>query len=272
MDSKEESSLTLQEKEKMRKYMLSLIVIPGAALTVASFFLGFFINEVAKQGAYNEAYSQAYSQASGLIMSTTAEAAKTSGKLDGLYTQANKLLIETEDTRKRFELSASDLSSEIASNLAADPAFVKQVTQPITKMNDSFARRVKALEKITIPTGTVLAFDRTTCPKGWEEYIKAAGRTIVGAGQRSGSKTQRNVGEQGGEELHKLTVEELPVHDHNIKGAASGSMLSWYESRSVGAVPHEDLELNSPYNWSAGGNQAHNNMPPYVVLLYCTKT
>ena len=42
MDSKEESSLTLQEKEKMRKYMLSLIVIPGAALTVASFFFGIF--------------------------------------------------------------------------------------------------------------------------------------------------------------------------------------------------------------------------------------
>ena len=268
MESKEESSLTLQEKEKMRKYMLSLIVIPGAALTVASFFLGFFINEVAKQGAYNEAYSQA----SGLIMTTAAKAAETSGKLDGLYTQANKLLTETEETRKRVELSASHISSKIASNLSADPSFVKQVTRPIAEMNDSFAQRVKALEKITIPTGTVLAFDRTTCPKGWEEYIKAAGRTIVGASQRSGSKTQRNVGEQGGEELHKLTVEELPVHDHNIKGAASGKILGWYESSPVGAMPHEDSKLNSPYNWSAGGNQAHNNMPPYVVLLYCAKT
>ena len=260
MESKEESSLTLQEKDRIRKYMLSLIVIPGAILTVASFFLGFFINEVAKQGAYNEAYSQA----SGLILDTVSEAAETSGKLDGLYTQANKLLTETEDTRKKVELSVSQNSSRIASNLSADPSFVKQVT-------NSFAQRVKVLEKTTIPTGTVLAFDRTTCPKGWEEYTKAAGRTIVGASQRSATKTQRNVGEQGGEEFHKLTVEELPKHDHNIKGAASGKTLAWYETRSVGAVPHEDLKLKSPYNWSAGGSQAHNNMPPYVVLLYCTK-
>ena len=70
--------LTLQAKEAVRKYMLTLVVLPGTLLAVVSFFLGFFINEVAKQGAYNEAYSQA----SGVIMATAAEAAKTSGKQD----------------------------------------------------------------------------------------------------------------------------------------------------------------------------------------------
>lgn len=131
--------LTLQAKEAVRKYMLTLVVLPGTLLAVVSFFLGFFINEVAKQGAYNEAYSQA----SGVIMATAAEAAKTSGKIDALYAQANILLAEAEETRKIVELSASDIASKVAKKLSNDTLFVKKATQPLAQMGENLEQRLK---------------------------------------------------------------------------------------------------------------------------------
>jgi len=139
MERNEDAHLTMQAKEAVRKYMLTLIVIPGTILAVASFLLGFFINEVAKQGAYNEAYSQA----SGVIMATAAEAAKTSGKIDALYAQANSLLAEAEETRKKVELSASDIASKVARELSNDTSFVKKASQPLTQISKNLNQRLE---------------------------------------------------------------------------------------------------------------------------------
>jgi len=142
METNKESSLTLQEKESIRKYMLDLVVLPGALLTVVSFFLGFFINEVAKQGAYNEAYSQA----TGVIMATAAEAAKTSGKIDGLYKQASVLLVEAEETRKKVELSAADIASKVSKDLSNNQSFMKKLSLPLTQIGNNLEQKIKVEE------------------------------------------------------------------------------------------------------------------------------
>jgi len=54
-----EEILTHEGKEAIRLYMIKLITLPGALLTVISFSMGFFVKDWAYQSAYNVAYSKA---------------------------------------------------------------------------------------------------------------------------------------------------------------------------------------------------------------------
>ena len=110
-----------------------------------------------------------------------------------------------------------------------------------------------------IPSGAVMAFDLTGCPDGWSEYTSARDRTIIG----SGSSYTR--GATGGEATHTLTVAEMPSHRHSF-GANSGPWDG--VSRPLG------WSLQTPsthYTAYTGGGAAHNNMQPYIALLYCKK-
>lgn len=76
-------------------------------------------------------------------------------------------------------------------------------------------------------------------------------------------------GSTGGEATHKLTVEEMPSHKHNISSNwgrdigtyAWGSIINQYTTGYV-------FSPDSPDNYmsSTGGDKAHNNMPPYLVI------
>lgn len=68
-------------------------------------------------------------------------------------------------------------------------------------------------------------------------------------------------GSTGGEATHKLTVNEMPSHTHMAKGWAavvdgSGSY------KTLGAEGVSRTYSPDP----TGGGQAHNNMPPYLVV------
>lgn len=69
----------------------------------------------------------------------------------------------------------------------------------------------------------------------------------------------------GGESEHKLTVDEMPEHDHSVyfKGyhnIASGS--SWKCMSSDWYVDDPETPMICEKN---GSNQPHNNMPPYIT-------
>ncbi|MDD3181704.1 MAG: hypothetical protein PHD48_02720 [Alphaproteobacteria bacterium] len=123
----------------------------------------------------------------------------------------------------------------------------------------------------TIPAGAVMMFNLAACPAGWSPLPGLAGRTVIGAGAGAGL-TLRSLGETGGEENHTLSVTEIPAHAH-------GTDWQEYNENGKGSVPvMASGNSNSPewYHFSsptlnAGGDQPHNNMPPYIALLYCQK-
>ncbi|ANM04660.1 microcystin-dependent protein [Rhizobium phaseoli] len=130
--------------------------------------------------------------------------------------------------------------------------------------------------RISAPTGAVVAFDLPTCPQGWEPFQKLAGRVVIGAGLEPGSSlSPRKYQDSGGEEMHKLSVAELPSHNH-----ANGQfkyMLTSNGSWTIAASGQDDSsgEPNLAHMGEIqplGGDQPHNNMQPYYTLTFCRRT
>lgn len=108
-----------------------------------------------------------------------------------------------------------------------------------------------------IPSGWALCdgqvHDGTLTPDLRDRFIVGAGGTY-------------DVNETGGEALHTLTIAEMPSHSH--PGLAT-------EKRVGDADAHDyDMFKCQPAGASgaAGGDQPHENRPPYYALAYVMKT
>ena len=83
------------------------------------------------------------------------------------------------------------------------------------------------------------------------------------------TKSGYSCGQTGGEETHRLTVDEMPSHSHSTVDWARTNHGSWSHNSS-GSNRTLDYRDDTPYSGtnSTGGNVAHNNMPPYLCA-YC---
>ena len=139
--------------------------------------------------------------------------------------------------------------------------------------------------RTTNPTNEDLAPGWSLCDGGTYNNYKTPdlrGRFVLGAGSGT-DLTARTVGVVGGAETHTLTKDQMPSHNH---GGATGNSLPndhrMNNSGNCGSGPSFGCGsdgINSGTNLnhshvinSDGGNQPHNNMPPYYVLCYICYT
>ena len=80
------------------------------------------------------------------------------------------------------------------------------------------------------------------------------------------------MGATGGEESHVLTEAEMPSHYHTW--TASRQQAGTDDNNNTTEFSRGDRGSGDTVNKdtdSKGSDQAHNNMPPYVVLNYIIK-
>lgn len=128
------------------------------------------------------------------------------------------------------------------------------------------AEQARTALQLAAPRGAVMPFNLEQCPLGWEPLVSASGRVIVGAGQ-SEDLSMRTLGEVGGAEKHTLTADEMPRHSHNH--FAMNDVRDRH--RCSGSCNDNFAQRTSQTTTSTGGGQPHNNMQPYLVLLYCER-
>src|SRR4051794_2361066 len=89
--------------------------------------------------------------------------------------------------------------------------------------------------------------------------------------------SQRFLGESGGEQFLTLIQSEMPIHDHFVTAnnqigtdrTPGGEDLARSKGMNLygpsGSLVLMDFNATTP----AGGSLPHNNMSPYLTLLYC---
>lgn len=142
--------------------------------------------------------------------------------------------------------------------------------------NADFEKRIKALEnkKSPVPIGLIAIWGKPASepiPEGWKECTDLRGRMPLGwnPDDTDFSELLKN----DGEKTHQLKVHELPVIEGGFETVTHMTRLGTGVVRGVsggqaqiagGASQwlHEQMELKF------GGNQPHNNMPPYRIIKF----
>ncbi len=125
----------------------------------------------------------------------------------------------------------------------------------------------------TVPIGTIVMWSGGTVPDGWAlcngQTVNGVttpdlrNRFIVGAGD------EYSIGNAGGEKTHKLTISEMPSHRHKYKFKGADLVASWKDNNLFfNQSEHYSGNNNEKYTEYEGGNQAHENRPPYYALSY----
>jgi microcystin-dependent protein len=187
----------------------------------------------------------------------------------------------------------ADNSSSVAAAALVDaaPSTLNTLNKLAAALGDD-ANFATTITNALSPIGSVTAYALATPPAGWllcdgSIYSASAYPTLsVGLGSTYGGNgtttfavpnlkgrvpvgldsTQTEFdtrGETGGAKTHTLTTAEMPSHQHTFSRANEGPFAGIIGSNGHGGTIQETLSTSA-----TGGDGAHNNLQPYLVMNY----
>lgn len=168
-----------------------------------------------------------------------------------------------------FYLYAKDLLTEDAENMfvskgvptfeAGEHDFQVNGNLYIATQNRT---NIKEIRDLIYPIGSIYMSVNNTNPSTLfgGTWVQLQNRFLLGAG------SSYTAGETGGSATHKLTIDEMPSHSHGLKNDKTGG------SGSAKWVINSSASSGTGVITNTGGNQAHNNMPPYLVVYMWKRT
>lgn len=158
-----------------------------------------------------------------------------------------------------------ELTGAVTGNVNFDGSADVSITTTAASSIGLLAYPVGAIYMSMVSTSPATLFGGT-----WSAF--ASGRVLVG---RDASDSDFNVaGETGGAKTHTLTVDEMPSHQHNSNVMSEDTRAYIGETYSLS---HKGLDIGSfgthaPKTSNTGGDQAHNNLQPYIVVYMWRRT
>ena len=146
--------------------------------------------------------------------------------------------------------------------------------------NDGTPQRVDGVGNELYPVGSIYMSTTNTSPASmfggtWEQikdcFLWATGDTTSITYTENGTSVTKllTAGSRGGELTHTLTLNEMPSHSHQVYVGTTGEAG---DTPSISNAVRSDVKMPNWFTFTVaeGGSQAHNNMPPYLVV-YCWK-
>jgi len=144
------------------------------------------------------------------------------------------------------------------------------------KTLDSSNNVVEILKKV-YPVGAIYISTVGTNPSTlfgfgtWEEY--GSGRVLVG---KSSDTEFDTIGKTGGAKTHTLTKAQMPEHRHGLLRAINktGFSTAYAEPISGWGIPMNRSDGSNALDviTDTGDSEAHNNLPPYIVVYFFRRT
>lgn len=173
-----------------------------------------------------------------------------------------------------FDWSADDFNFNVPVSVLSptdsnNPATKQYVDSLVSTLTEQYA----SIVDIVYPVGSIYmsvnAADPSTLFSGtsWE---KLEGRFLLG------SNSTYKPGSTGGEATHTLTYNEMPKHTHPMYSYNPGGEGTW--TPDEGSYLTDSVTDSKTTWWArlamgyAGGDAAHNNMPPYLVVNMWKRT
>lgn len=107
-----------------------------------------------------------------------------------------------------------------------------------------------------------------TTGRMWQRYAAMDAKFPLGPGTLP-SGAVKVIGDGGGEENHTLILTESPIHVHAVKAR---SELTDGGTTATRLAPDGVLSNSYGDTHPAGGDQPHNNMPPYITVGFIFRT